>query len=176
LDLKEENIIDLSQLEKTAGDRPIIYDYDSFSDENLMVIFVGERPKDFNDEHPKADLLSKMIMAMKLREGEFARIFLSKDSEMAKAEWHRTLQLLEGRMQLCIVSLGAKACNTVLGSRERLSKIHGQEFHFQLLGKANNVDLTIFPVFHPDFLQINPNMKRSAWIDLQKVMGHLGLN
>ncbi len=169
-------IIELATLEERAGDRPVIYDYEAFESDELSILFVGERPKDFDDERPRADLLSKMIGAMKLQELEFSRVFLSKDAEMAQAEWYRILQLLDGRMQLCIVPLGAKACNTVLGTKERLSKIHGQEFKFRLLGKKTQIDLSVFPVFHPDFLQINPNMKRSAWIDLQKVMTHLGIN
>ena len=79
-------------------------------------------------------------------------------------------------MQLCIVPLGAKATNTILGTKERLSKIHGQQVKFKIIGHKTEIDLSVYPVLHPDFLQINPNMKRSAWIDLQKVMGHLGIN
>ena len=30
------------------------------------------------------------------------------------------------------------------------------------------------PIFHPDFLKINPKMKRTAWDDLQKVMRMIG--
>ncbi len=168
-------IIELSSLEEKAGDRPVIYDYESFESNELSILFVGERPKDFDDENPRADLLSKMISAMKLKELEFSRVFLSKDTQMAQSEWYRVLQMLDGRMQLCVVPLGAKACNTVLGTKERLSKIHGQEFKFRLVGKKTQIDMSVFPVFHPDFLQINPNMKRSAWIDLQKVMTHLGI-
>lgn len=170
------SIIELASLEEKAGDRPVIYDYESFESNELSIVFVGERPKDFDDENPKADLLSKMISAMKLKDLEFSRIFLSKDAQTAQSEWYRVLQMIDGRMQLCVVPLGAKACNTVLGTKERLSKIHGQEFNFKLLGKKTQIDLSVFPVFHPDFLQINPNMKRSAWIDLQKVMTHLGID
>jgi len=168
--------VQLSDLEDLAGDRPIIFDYDSFESDDLSILFVGERPKDFNEDHPRADLLSKMISAMKLRDSEFCRIFLSKDPEMAIAEWYQVLKLLDGRMQICIVPLGAKACNTILGTKERLSKIHGQEFNFRLVGKKTEIDLSVYPIFHPDFLQINPNMKRSTWIDLQKVMTHLGIS
>tara|TARA_Y100000768_G_scaffold388329_1_gene383584 strand:+ start:6418 stop:7458 length:1041 start_codon:yes stop_codon:yes gene_type:complete len=176
LGFSDGSSVKLTDLEELAGDRPIIYDHDAFEGSDLSVIFVGERPKDFDDENPKADLLSKMISAMKLKDTEYSRIFLSKDPDMARSEWYKTLQLLDGRMQLCIVPLGAKATNTILGTKERLSKIHGQQVKFKIIGHKTEIDLSVYPVFHPDFLQINPNMKRSAWIDLQKVMGHLGIN
>lgn len=168
-------IIEMSSFIEKAGDRPVIYDYDSFDSDQLSILFVGQRPKDFDDENSRADLLSKMIGAMQLKNLEFSRIYLSEDTATAQSEWYRILEMLDGRMQLCIVPLGAKACNTVLGTKERLSKIHGQEFKFRIIGKKTKIDLSVFPVFHPDFLQINPNMKRSAWIDLQKVMNHLGI-
>jgi len=169
-------ILELSSFIEKAGDRPIIYDYDAFRSDQLSIVFVGQRPKDFDDENPYGDLLSKMIGAMQLKDLEFSRIYLSEDRAIALSEWYRILEMLDGRMQLCIVALGAKACNTILGTRERLSKIHGQEFKFRILGNKTQIDLSVFPVFHPDFLQINPNMKRSAWIDLQKIMTHLGIH
>jgi len=172
---RDGTIIELSTLIDKAGDRPVIYDYEAFSSDQLSIIFIGQRPKDFDDENPRVDLLSKMIGAMQLKDLEFSRIYLSEDAASAQSEWYRILEMLDGRMQLCIVPLGAKACNTVLGTKERLSKIHGQEFKFRILGKKTQMDLSVFPIFHPDFLQINPNMKRSAWIDLQKVMTHLGI-
>ncbi len=176
LNFSEGALIEMDTIAEKSGDRPIIYDYEAFDSEDLSVLFVGERPKDFDDEHPKADLLSKMIRAMQLGDLEYSRIFLSSETAEAQGEWYKILELLDGRMQICIVPLGAKACNTILGTKERLSKIHGQQFKFKVKGHKTNIDISVFPVFHPDFLQINPNMKRSAWIDLQKVMSHLGIN
>ena len=50
------------------------------------------------------------------------------------------------------------------------SNIHGQFFEKQYGDTA----FSLMPVFHPDFLVINPNMKRTAWADLQKVMERVG--
>lgn len=158
------------------GDRPVIYDLDAFDASELKILFLGERPKDFNDEAPYSDLLSKMISAMTLQKGEYCRVYLTKDPEAAHVEWRQLLKMLDGRQELTIVSLGAMATNTILGRKERLSKVHGQEFNYTLQAPKGDVKLTVFPVFHPDILLINPNMKRSAWIDLQKVMGYLGLS
>ncbi|MCR9204000.1 MAG: hypothetical protein NXH75_05460 [Halobacteriovoraceae bacterium] len=137
---------------------------------SAKVIFVGEKPKDFDSENPTADLLSKMIQAMKLGEGEFARAFLDKDPEKAKLQWEELLKSLSSFNSIVIVTLGAMATNTVLSKKERLSRIHGKEFSIVLERSFGGLELKAFPVFHPDILQINPNMKRSAWMDLQKVM------
>lgn len=137
---------------------------------SAKVVFVGERPKDFDPDNPRVDLLSKMIQAMKLGEGEFARAFLDKDPGKAKLQWEELLKSLSDFNSIVIVTLGAMATNTVLNKKERLSRIHGKEFSIALERSSGALELKAFPVFHPDILQINPNMKRSAWMDLQKVM------
>lgn len=141
--------------------------------EDCQIIFFGERPKDFSEENPKGDLLSKMIQAMKLKEGSYGRVFIEKDNELAKAQWHETVLKCDGLEKMIVVSLGALATNTIMGKRERLSKVHGKEFQVLFEGEKGECVLQVFPVFHPDILQINPNMKRSAWLDLQKVMEKL---
>ncbi len=146
---------------------------DEYTIESLKTIFVGERPKDFNEDEPQADLLSKMVVAMKLKANSFTRVFLEKDKQVASLQWNQVLNKVSPLEDVVIVSLGAMATNLILGRKERLSRIHGQEFQLILEGGERETKLAIFPVFHPDILQINPNMKRSAWLDLQKVMKRL---
>jgi uracil-DNA glycosylase family 4 len=139
-----------------------------------QILFVGECPKDYDSENPYSDLLSKMIAAMKIGEGAHCRVFITKDSEVAEQEWFGLLKEIPRDVkELIIVSLGALSTNTILQKKERLSKIHGKEFNLMLKRGAQELQLKVFPVFHPDILQINPNMKRSAWLDLQKVMEFL---
>lgn len=142
----------------------------------VKVIFIGECPRDFDSESPEADLLSKMIKAMKLQEGQFLRCFITKEQDIAEQEWFGLLKNLPKNIdELVVVTLGALSTNTILKKRERLSRIHGKEFEVTVKREdSSELNITIFPVFHPDILQINPNMKRSAWIDLQKVMEFLG--
>jgi DNA polymerase len=142
---------------------------------NTKVIFLGECPKDYSQEAPHDNLLSKMIAAMKLSQEQYCRVFITKDSEVSHQEWLGLLKDLPSECKdLVVVTLGALATNTVLQKKERLSRIHGKEFTLSLLGSSHETTLRVFPVFHPDILQINPNMKRSAWLDLQKVMEVLG--
>jgi hypothetical protein len=146
---------------------------DEYDPKQLNVIFVGEMPKDFNEEEIQGDLLSKMILAMKLSPKSYTRVFFEKDKEVALTQWNEVLKRVSDQDEVIVISLGAMATNVILGRKERLSRIHGQEFQLNLQSSAKETKLVVFPVFHPDILQINPNMKRSAWLDLQKVMKRL---
>lgn len=139
------------------------------------VLFVGDTYQGEGD-----DLLGKMISAMKLADGEFYRFKMNEDleevSDLVKnmeVPSLSTLELLafvrEKRPRI-VVSLGATVTNILLGRREKMSTIHGQFFEKQI----DECRYSLMPIFHPDFLVINPNMKRTAWIDLQKVMERIG--
>lgn len=149
------------------------------TDSLSLVLFVGDTWKE-GDE----DLLGKMIQAMKLRPGEFHRVqfneLLEDVNDPAKNlvdPSFETLELLETinkyRPQI-VVSLGATITNILLGRREKLSSIHGQFFDKSVGSESSKYTYQLMPIFHPDFLIINPNMKRTAWIDLQKVMERVG--
>jgi uracil-DNA glycosylase family 4 len=139
------------------------------------VLFVGDTFIGDGD-----DLLGKMIAAMKLTGAEFFRhsmeeelddiIDLAKNLIDPSPATQKLLQVIEKKCPKIVVSLGATVTNILLGKREKLSTIHGQFFEKQQ-GVCN---FSLMPIFHPDFLIINPNMKRTAWIDLQKVMGRIG--
>ena len=73
-----------------------------------------------------------------------------------------------------IVSFGAYATNLLMGKKMRLSIAHGQFFKKEFVTQEQEkVSFEFMPVFHPDYLLINPNMKKAAWADLQKVMAKL---
>jgi len=143
------------------------------------VLFVGDTYKN-NPNSEGEDLLGKMISAMKLTGKEFKRFSLDPNLEEVsdlvgnqQSPNEATLSLLncisECRPRV-VVALGAIVTNILLGRREKLSTIHGQFFEI----KANDWNYSLLPVFHPDYLIINPNMKRTAWSDLQKVMERVG--
>jgi len=126
------------------------------------------------------DLLGRMIAAMKLTTGEFYRYPLNEALESVSDlagnlenpdEATKSLfSFIAEKRPRIVVSLGATVTNILLGRREKLSGIHGQFFD----KKVGDCHFSLMPVFHPDFLLINPNMKRTAWIDLQKVMERVG--
>jgi len=145
-----------------------------------LVVFVG----DTYSEEKGEDLLGKMIQAMKLKSGEFHRIpFDEKMEEINDLSQNfvtptpETLALLE-KIKIFkpqyVVSLGATITNILLGKRDKLSGIHGQFFDKKININNDSYTYHLMPIFHPDFLIINPNMKRTAWIDLQKIMERVG--
>lgn len=139
------------------------------------VLFVGDNFKGEGE-----DLLGKMISAMKLSKEQFYRfpiedeleniVDLEKNLECPTLATQKLLDLILEKQPRVIVSLGATVTNVLLGRREKLSTIHGQFFKKQI----KHCVCDVMPIFHPDFLLINPNMKRTAWIDLQKVLEYLG--
>lgn len=166
----------LSPMKQEVSIEPIEIASDALS----LVLFVGDTFVDGSGE----DLLGKMIQAMKLRPGEFNRVTFNEAlddvqnlSENLETPGPETLYLfnqIEKLKPQIVVTLGATVTNILLGKREKLSGIHGQFFEKSLNLESTKYTYQLMPIFHPDFLIINPNMKRTAWIDLQKVMERVG--
>lgn len=145
--------------------------------DGLFALFVGDS---FREEKGE-DLLGKMIVAMKLLPHEFKRISFNENLENIEnlsenltsptLETTEIFTAIEKNQPMVVISLGATLTNILLGKREKLSTIHGQFFNLTTPGTYN---YQLMPIFHPDYLLINPNMKRTAWIDLQKVMKVIG--
>lgn len=139
------------------------------------VVFLGDSYKGEGE-----DLLGRMIAAMKLSGNEFFRYHLNEELENITdlagnlenpdQATRELFKFIEEKRPKVVVSLGATITNILLGKREKLSGIHGQFFE-KTIGDST---FNLMPVFHPEFLLINPNMKRTAWIDLQKVMERIG--
>ncbi len=144
-----------------------------------LVMFVGDSFKEGTE-----DLLGKMIQAMKLESHEYTRhlfdekledvLNLESNNEKPSIETEVLLKAIVDLKPKVVVSLGATVTNILLGRREKLSGIHGQFFDKSIVMDHEEYQYQLFPIFHPDFLLINPNMKRTAWIDLQKVMECVG--
>jgi len=141
------------------------------AEEGIEVLFLCS---EFNsgEENPERVILEKMATAMKLRPGEyevrdFSNNSLENEQNILKSEVKALIKDLRPKV---VVTFGAAMTNFILDKQERLSKIHGKFFPNIFEGHQ----VQIVPVFHPGFLIINPNMKRSAWVDLQKVMDFIG--
>jgi uracil-DNA glycosylase len=66
-----------------------------------------------------------------------------------------------------IVALGTFAAQTLLRTKEPISKLRGvfHDYH----------GIQLMPTFHPAYLLRNASMKREVWDDMQKVMKRLGM-
>lgn len=172
---KNSEVVKISEVEN--GSKIVLEEDCSFA-KLATVIFIGERPKDFKDLE-KNDLLSKMILAMNLKNEKVVRIFFDKEdlSEKGLSETQSQLySYLYNQQPRVVVVLGALCCNLFTTKKERLSRIHGAHMKLSLDLNSSIREISYFPVFHPDILNINPNMKKTAWTDLQKVMEFLNIS
>lgn len=122
----------------------------------------------FNKE--EADLFSKMIKAMNLESHEiWISSFKKEDLEDEKTQelLHLELGFLGPKM---LVSLGAVATQFLMQKKIRLSVVQGEYFEYIVEFKDRVKEYTFMPLFHPEYLLINPNMKRKAWEGMKKIM------
>ena len=133
----------------------------------LEVLFLCS---EFNsDGSSERSILEKMAFAMKLSKEEFKLLEYSSEALESNPRDEIKELVLQTKPKV-VITFGAVMTNFILDKEERLSKVHGKFFPKLYDGYQTQV----VPVFHPGFLIINPNMKRTAWMDLQKVMDFLG--
>lgn len=134
------------------------------------LVVVGE-----TSEPKQKELLGRMIQAMKLGDRPVLRLALP-DQEEEHQDWAHNVLLHLGHLRpAAVLSLGALSTNLLFGEKERLTRIHGQFFDFTVRYANDERTFPLIPVFHPEFLLINPKMKEAAWSDLKKVMEFLGI-
>lgn len=148
-----------------------IEDESSYSDDSyeyeLLSVF----------QRPAAALFSKMIKAMNLAPMDFIVSGIEVNKDETKISYFDEVlsEILHFKPEL-IICLGASTTQRFLQRKERLANVHGQFFDISLnTGMENQFNFKLMPLFHPDLLLINPNMKKTTWLDMQKSMKLLGL-
>ena len=146
------------------------------------LVFVGEGPGHDEDVQGlpfvgrAGKLLTQMIEAMGLRREDVYICNVVKcrppenrtpaEDEVATCSpyLYRQLDVIGPK---AIVCLGAVAAQTVLGTKDSISRYRGVWFDFR--------NAKLLATYHPAYLLRNPNAKGEVWKDLQKVMTLLGL-
>jgi DNA polymerase len=121
------------------------------------VLFLGDTYNGVGE-----DLLSKMILAMNFEKETIKRVPFDENID-TRLELNKSVTMHRPQV---VVSMGAVVTNMLLEKKEKLSGIHGQLIPME----TSDWKYLLVPIFHPEFLLINPNMKRTAWNDLQKIM------
>lgn len=116
-------------------------------------------------EKEQAELFSKMIKAMKLTEDQ---VWLSSASD--PEIMHAELCHLNPKF---VISLGAVATHKLMNKKVRLTLVQGEFFSYLVDYQGQNKEFLFMPLFHPEYLLINPNMKRKTWNGMQKLMERL---
>jgi len=141
------------------------------------VLFVGEAPgrdEDLQGEPfvgEAGQLLTRMITAMGFTRHEVyicnvlkCRPPGNRNPEADEIECCSPflLRQVQAIAPQAIIALGTFAAQTLLNSREAISRLRGR-FH-------DYHGTPLMPTFHPSFLLRSPEKKREAWADLQQVM------
>jgi DNA polymerase len=75
-----------------------------------------------------------------------------------------------------IVALGKPAAQTLLRTKEGISRLRGHWHDYYVSGSPMIGDPTpLMPTYHPAYLLRSPGEKAKAWSDLKMVMARLGL-
>jgi len=146
------------------------------------LVFVGEGPGHDEDVQGlpfvgrAGKLLTQMIEAMGLQREDvyICNVVKCRPPENRKPEddevatcspyLYRQLDVIAPK---AIVCLGGVAAQTLLKTKDPISRFRGNWFDFR--------NSKLLATYHPAYLLRNPNAKGEVWKDLQKVMVFLGL-
>jgi DNA polymerase len=146
------------------------------------LVFVGEGPGHDEDVQGlpfvgrAGKLLTQMIEAMGLQREDvyICNVVKCRPPENRKPEddevatcspyLYRQLDVIGPK---AIVCLGGVAAQTLLKTKDPISRFRGNWFDFR--------NTKLLATYHPAYLLRNPNAKGEVWKDLQKVMVFLGL-
>lgn len=177
-DLFEKYLLEQTTQELTS----LRYTNNKLSNDKIRVLFVSdsfntntyedltEDIKEFTSlfEPSTAQLFSRMVKAMKLDTPDYI-LTAVKFNEVDCLDM--VLNEINTYQPDLVISLGVTASHGILGITKRLKEIHGKFYKIQL----NEFQTEVMPLFSPNLLNTAVNMKKIAWEDMQKAMGHLSL-
>lgn len=120
------------------------------------------------------NLLFKMLKATQIPLEAFGLLAMNKESKQQDpAALLKILryQALNSRIHF-MLGFGSKVCSSLLGQNIKLGPCHGKSFEreIQHMEGGEKWSTRLTPFFHPEFLKVNPNMKKMAWDDLKVFM------
>ncbi|MBI5043071.1 MAG: uracil-DNA glycosylase [Nitrospirae bacterium] len=151
--------------------------------EKAEIVFVGEAPGGDEDIQGKpfvgaaGQLLTKIIEAMGLKREDvyIANIIkcrppnnrnpLEDEIEACEPFLKEQLRIINPKI---ICALGTFAAQTLLKTKEKITSIRGKFYTYE--------GIKLMPTFHPAYLLRNPNDKKLAWEDVQKIMAEYSLS
>lgn len=158
-------------------------------DPGARLMFVGEGPGETEDQTGRpfvgraGELLDKQILAMGLTRPAvyIANIVKCRPPNNrtptpveAQTCWPYLLRQIQVIRPAVIVTLGAPATKTLLGTTAGITSIRGQWHAFDGL-LPEGPSIPVMPTFHPAYLlrQYTPENRKKVWSDLQQVMTRL---
>ena len=108
---------------------------------------------------PAGELLVKILRAMHLTPSQ---VYICNTADMVRVRSH-----IRSHTPKCILTLGEKAGQLMLGTKDGLEGFRGSFFEFS--------GTPLMPTYHPTVLLKDPQLKRQVWDDVQQVMAQAGL-
>lgn len=197
------NLLQFEEIKNIYGSINDELFFDKFPLHNrpLDIVFVNDKNEGIEDsifsyyfKSEVAELFSKMTKAMKLKKQSFSisslklNIVIHKTTQNNQLKTNILDNLSENTMlvdtdRFCseifhlrpkiIMTLGAQAYQAFIGHEMRLKDVHGQLQDITLQANSGVFSTKIMPIFSPNLLHTAPNMKKTAWADLQKAMEYL---
>lgn len=123
---------------------------------------------DLNNEY--FNLLMRIVLATKIPTEKFGFIthILETDSDLQSS--NSLASLIDAVRPKFLITLGANAFRFMTNSRSRLSSVHGKINEIELAVEGDQFNLKVLPTFHPDYILINPKIKKTVWEDFQILM------
>jgi uracil-DNA glycosylase family 4 len=179
LELIRENLGECTRCRLHEQRKKIVF---GAGNSRAQLVFVGEGPGRDEDIQGlpfvgrAGKLLTQMIEAMGLQREDvyICNVVKCRPPENRKPEDDETAtcspylyRQLDAIAPRAIVCLGGVAAQTLLKTKDPISRFRGNWFDFR--------NTKLLATYHPAYLLRNPSAKGEVWKDLQKVMAYLGL-
>ena len=150
-----------------------------FSKSDIGLLIITDIPSSDDDDCGRlltgnaGDLMDKMLNAIGINRDDVSIIPLvfcrtpggrgpsTEELDLARPFVTRAISMLNPR---AILTLGALSATEIVGAK--LPKDHGQEFKY-----ADNIP--VIPIYHPNYLILKPDAKRTVWESLQNLQNLL---
>ncbi|MFN8369080.1 MAG: uracil-DNA glycosylase family protein [Bacteriovoracaceae bacterium] len=143
----------------------------------VEVIFLSDYIREKNNAETEI-LIKKIAEAMKLNQSDYKYIYFIEEkldkkidiTPMMDQNYARLKEQMVSLKPKVVVTLGSTVTNYLLKENLRLVSVHGKFLDLSL----DDFKTKMVPIFHPEYLMVNPAMKKTVWEDLQKIMKFLG--
>ncbi len=144
----------------------------------VQILFFGDpsaesiQTSDRNLEGEYFQLLLRIATATKIPLEKFGFITHLNAGESCLSEAKGLANLINEVKPQFIITLGSTAYQFLTNSKNRLSSVHGKLKELEFHVGDEEVTTKILPTFHPEYILINPKIKKTVWEDFQHLINH----
>jgi len=116
------------------------------------------------------NLLMRIVVATKIPTENFGFLTHINEGEKDLKSSPALANLISSINPDFVITLGANSFRFMTNSRSRLSSVHGKIKEIKMRVNDREVSVNVLPTFHPDYILINPKIKKTVWEDFQILM------